>query len=78
MKRDIKKLRFQLVGKVFDLDMVNFILDKNGYKKINLNSNTLYTLIEYGLINVDNLIITTALEEFQGELYFTVLDIIEK
>ena len=78
MKRDIKKLRFQLVGKVFDLDIVNFILDKNGYKKINLNSNTLYTLIEYGLINVDNLIITTALEEFQGELYFTVLDIIEK
>ena len=76
--RDIKKLRFQLVGKVFDLDMVNFILDKNGYKKINLNSNTLYTLIEYGLINVDNLIITTALEEFQGELYFTVINIVEK
>lgn len=76
--RDVKKLKFDLVGNVFDLDMVNFKLDKNGYKKINLNSNTLYTLIEYGLINADNLIITTALGEFQGELYFTVLDIIEK
>ena len=76
--RDIKKLRFQLVGKVFDLDMVNLILNKNGYKEINLNSNSLYTLIEYGLINVDNLIITTALEEFEGELYFTVVNITEK
>ena len=76
--RDVKKLKFQLVGNVFDLDMVNFTLDKNGYKKINLNSNTLYTLKEYGLINVDNLIITTAWGEYQGELYFTVLDITEK
>ena len=76
--RDVKKLKFQLVGNVFDLDMVNFTLDKNGYKKINLNSNTLYTLKEYGLINVDNLIITTAWGEFEGELYFTILDITEK
>ena len=76
--RDVKKLKFQLVGNVFDLDMVNFKLDKNGYKKINLNSNTLYTLKEYGLINVDNLIITTAWSEFEGELYFTVINIVEK
>ena len=76
--RDIKKLRYDLVGNVFDLDMVNFKLDKNGYKKINLNSTTLDTLQQYGLINVDNLIIATAWSEFEGELYFTVVNITEK
>ena len=76
--RDIKKLRYDLVGYVFDLDMVNFKLDKNGYKKIDLNSTTLDTLQQYGLINVDNLIITTAWGEFEGELYFTVVNITEK
>ena len=76
--RDVKKLRFQLVGNVFDLDMVNFTLDKNGYKKINLNNTVLTTLKQYGLINVDNLIITTAWSEFEGELYFTVINIVEK
>ena len=76
--RDVKKLRFQLVGNVFDLDMVNFTLDKNGYKKIHLNNTVLTTLKQYGLINVDNLIITTAWSEFEGELYFTVINIVEK
>lgn len=76
--RDIKKLRYDLVGYVFDLDMVNFKLDKNGYKKINLNSTTLDTLQQYGLINVDDLIITTAWGEFEGDLYFTVINITEK
>ena len=76
--RDVKKLKFQLVGNVFDLDMVNFKLDKNGYKKINLNNTVLTTLKQYGLINVDNLIITTAWSEFEGELYFTVINIVEK
>lgn len=76
--KDLKKLKYYLVGNLFDLEMVNFYLEKYGYSKIQLDSITLNILKQYSIINTKELIITTAWGEYEGEIYFTIINIVEK
>ena len=76
--KDLKKLKYYLVGNLFDLEMVNFYLEKYGYSKIQLDSITLNILKQYSIINTKELIITTAWGEYEGEIYFTIINIAEK
>lgn len=76
--KDLKKLKYYLVGNLFDLEMVNFYLEKYGYSKMQLNATTLNILKQYSIINTKELIITTAWGEYEGEIYFTIINIVEK